>query len=66
MTNLMELLKKEILTCKELEQVEENHEISIVENYGMSEDKVGFRLYKVTLANGEERNVYIKVKDMSL
>lgn len=57
---LRELFDKEILTKKELSQLEEDEEVIRVETLGTSGVYSGFTWLDVTLNNGNRYDVYCK------
>lgn len=58
---LKELLKKEILTEQEVEQVEEDEEVIDFEILGASGYYVGFTWFDVTLQNSNRYDIYCKI-----
>ena len=55
---LLELLKKDILTDEEYEEVESNDKILEIETLGCSGYQVGLTWLSATDINGEEHDIY--------
>lgn len=56
--NLLTLLEKEIVTLKELEEIEQHEQVTNVEDCGMSGKYVGKHWYVITTEDQEEYNIY--------
>lgn len=60
MERILELLEKQFITLKELEEIEESEFVEKTEFNGISGKDGSSKWYSVYITNGEEYQVYVK------